>query len=74
MFAPTVMTSNVTGGFDGEVEGKRWVEASQSSLKSGSSSRWEIRAGRRVERSARWVVRERSGRGYDSGGERRRIW
>jgi len=32
-------------------------------LKSGSSSWVEMGAGRWVERSARWVVRERRGRG-----------
>jgi len=51
-----------------------WVEASQSSLKSGSSSFSEMRAGRRVERRARCVVRERSGSGYERGWERRRIY
>ena len=41
------------------------MEASQSSLKKGSSlaEESEVRAGRRVERRARWVVRERRGRG-----------
>jgi hypothetical protein len=39
------------------------VEASQSSSKRGSSSFSDLRAGRRAERRARWVVRERRGRG-----------
>lgn len=48
------------------VEGERGYSgtaASQSSSKSGSSSFSDLRRGRRVERSARYVVRERSGRG-----------
>ena len=44
-------------------EGYRGRAASQSSLKSGSSSSELIGAGREVERSARCVVRERRGRG-----------
>jgi len=39
------------------------MAASQSSLKSGSSSCAEMGAGREVERRARWVVRLRRGRG-----------
>jgi hypothetical protein len=40
----------------------------------GSSSPSDLSLGSLVERRARWVVRERSGRGYDRGGERRRIY
>jgi len=39
------------------------MEASQSSSKRGSSSSSDLSFGRRVERRARWVVRERRGRG-----------
>jgi hypothetical protein len=66
------MTRRVIGGravmgllvvvVDG-VRGKRWGAAAQSSSKKGSSSPSDLRRGRRVERSARCVVRERSGRG-----------
>lgn len=48
--------------------------AAQSSSKKGSSSPSDFRRGRRVERRARWVVKDRRGRGYDSGGEMRRIY
>jgi hypothetical protein len=73
MLLPTAMTRRVIGGRavvgwrlvveeDG-VRGKRWGAAAQSSSKKGSSSPSDLRRGRRVERSARCVVRERSGRG-----------
>ncbi len=39
------------------------MEASQSSLKRGSSSCLDMGAGKRVERRARCVVRESRGRG-----------
>lgn len=71
MLEPTVMTSSVTGGFVVATPcgplGKRCVAASQSSLKSGSSSFSEINAGMRVASSARWVVKESNGRGYERG-------
>ena len=61
MFGPAETTRRVMGGaVEGGYSG---TAAAQSSLNSGSSSAVERRAGRRVERRARWVVRERRGRG-----------
>ena len=73
MLLPTLITSNVMGGlalvvfvseFVVEV-GYNGTAASQSSLNSGSSSFSSpfTGAGRWVDRRARWVVRERRGRG-----------
>ncbi|KAF2461107.1 hypothetical protein BDY21DRAFT_138961 [Lineolata rhizophorae] len=73
----TATTRRVTGGrAEGEEEalvGYSGVAAAQSSLNKGSSPGSEVSAGRHVERRARCVVRERRGKGYDRGGERRRI-
>jgi hypothetical protein len=71
MLLPTAITRRVIGGRVAgevvdlvvEVRGKRYGAAAQSSSKKGSSSPSDLRRGRRVERRARWVVRERSGRG-----------
>lgn len=41
----------------------------QSSSKKGSSSPWDLSFGNRVERRAKCVVKDRSGRGYDCGGD-----
>lgn len=53
--------------------GYRYSAAAQSSSNMGSSSSPEMRRGNFVERRARCVVSERSGRGYERGGETRRI-
>lgn len=77
MLSPTATTRSVIGGLDPpgvSSRGKRNVEDSQSSSKMGSSSPSDLSFGKRVERRARCVVRERSGRGYESGGDIRRIW
>ena len=76
MLEPTDTTRRVIGGSgcEGAEESYRGTAASQSSLKSGSSSASETSAGRRVDRRARWVVRDRRGTGYESGGERSRIY
>jgi hypothetical protein len=77
MFGPTAMARMMTGGLSAvfpsllEYSG---TAASQSSLNSGSSSCSDLRAGRRVVRSARWVVMERRARGYESGGDSSRIY
>lgn len=75
MLLPTLMTSSVMGGrtrvgfvFEGVIVGEgryNGTAASQSSLNSGSSSFSNpfTGAGRWVDRRARWVVRERRGRG-----------
>ena len=71
IFWPTAMTRRVTGGFSmwvlegllGSERGKREMEAAQSSSKRGSSSCSDLRAGRRAERSAKCMVKERSGSG-----------
>ncbi len=49
-------------------------EAAQSSSNMGSSSPSDFKRGRRVARRARCVVRLRSGRGYERGGEMSMIW
>ena len=61
-------------GVERAERGYNGTEASQSSSNNGSSSFSDLRRGRRVDRSARYVVRERSGSGYESGGERSRTW
>lgn len=71
--SPTAITSTV---IDGRVPaGYKGKAAAQSSLNKGSSSEEEEEIGRgmRVSRRARWIVKERRGRGYVAGGERRRI-
>lgn len=78
MFGPTAMARIMTGGLsraeDLDVDlGYSGEAASQSSSKSGSSSFSDLREGRCVVRRARCVVMERRPRGYESGGERRRI-
>ena len=64
------MTNRVMGGlllaelsWAGFMRGYRNVEASQSSLKSGSSSFSEMSAGRRVDKRAKCVVSESKGSG-----------
>lgn len=54
--------------------GYKNTDASQSSSNSGSSSFSDLSLGRRVERSARCVVRESNGNGYDKGAESSRIY
>lgn len=51
----------------------RNTEASQSSSNNGSSSFSDLSRGIRVDSSARCVVSERSGRGYESGCDSSRI-
>lgn len=67
MLSPTEMTRSVMGGFDDGIlpaeRGYKYGAASQSSLKRGSSSFSDFRAGRRVESRARCVVRLRRGSG-----------
>lgn len=83
MVSSTVATSKVTGGKscgveeEGEVvefgEGYMGMAAAQSSSKSGSSSPSDMRRGSCAVRRARFVVRDRRGRGKEVGGDRRRI-
>lgn len=76
MLSPTATTSSVMGGLEPAAapwRGYRNGEASQSSSNMGSSSPSDLRRGSLVERRARCVVRERRGRGYDSGGDIRMI-
>ena len=56
-FGPTVMTSREIGG-GRAVAGYNGVASSQSSLNRGSSFSSDTGRGMRVERRARWVVRE----------------
>lgn len=71
IFCPTDITRRVIGGRRegvddlafGEGEPQRGREASQSSLKRGSSSWVDIGAGRRAVRRARCVVKDRRGSG-----------
>lgn len=63
MLSPTDITRRVNGGREPVSEAYKGSAASQSSLKSGSSSILDIGAGSFVASSARWVVRLRRGRG-----------
>ncbi len=66
MLSSTEMTSSVNGGFEACAEpegGYKGSAASQSSLKSGSSSILDIGAGSLVARRARCVVKLKSGKG-----------
>lgn len=62
MFSPTAITRSVIGG-RGRGAAYRGTAAAQSSLKKGSSEGDEMSAGRWVWERARWVERERRGRG-----------
>jgi hypothetical protein len=77
--SPTATTSKVIEGrseaLDAlELRGYNDTAASQSSLNSGSSSSSDFSAGSFVFKSARCVVRDSNGIGYESGGEIRSIY